>query len=339
MFARFNALFPRAPEVARSQIIAGTARSYLRVAGNLQLANSAHLAMLPSGLRAPGIDLSDCRALSMLPVGLRCGELLMRRTNLRDLPADVQIERRLDAQDCPRLTMLPPLRLQDLNLHGCAALEILPDGLTARRLDLSGCLRLQCLPESATLAVEHLNVANCESLKSLPDNFERLQTLNVSGCAALTSLPMGFRIRSWIDVAGSGLRDLPWSLRSVRILWRGVPISDRVAFDPESITVREVLREENITFRRLLLDRMGVQKFFEQADPTVVDTDQDAGGRRRLLRISLPGEVIACIEVFCPSTGHRYFLRVPPTMQNCRQAVAWTAGFNDPAAYQPTQET
>ena len=42
--------------------------------------------------------------------------------------------------------------------------------------------------------------------------------------------------------------------------------------------------------------------------------------------------------VRCPSTGGRYLLRVPPTMKTCRQAVAWTAGFDDPSLYRPLVE-
>jgi hypothetical protein len=32
-------------------------------------------------------------------------------------------------------------------------------------------------------------------------------------------------------------------------------------------------------------------------------------------------------------------VRVPPTMRNCRQAVAWTAGFDNPDDYEPIAET
>jgi hypothetical protein len=48
---------------------------------------------------------------------------------------------------------------------------------------------------------------------------------------------------------------------------------------------------------------------------------------------------IVCLSVNCPSTAHHYLLRVPPTMQTCRQAAAWMAGFDDPNLYQPLQET
>ncbi|MBX7167264.1 MAG: hypothetical protein K1X74_13120 [Pirellulales bacterium] len=162
----------------------------------------------------------------------------------------------------------------------------------------------------------------------------------MSGCLKLRELPPGLRVQSWIDVAGSGLRQLPWSLRSTRILWRGVPVTDRVAFDPESITVEEILAESNQTIRRTLLDRIGIDRFMRLAHAAVIDEDIDCGGPRRLLRVpAREGEDIVCVEVRCPSTGHRYCLRVPPQMLTCRQAIAWTAGYAQPERYRPAVET
>ena len=43
--------------------------------------------------------------------------------------------------------------------------------------------------------------------------------------------------------------------------------------------------------------------------------------------------------MFVRSTGRQYALRVPPAMRTCRQAAAWTAGFTDPADYNPLVET
>jgi hypothetical protein len=69
-------------------------------------------------------------------------------------------------------------------------------------------------------------------------------------------------------------------------------------------------------------------------------SDTDAGGKRELLALPLPkDEPMVCVSVQCPSTGRRYLLRVPPGIQTCRQAVAWTAGFDEPDAYQPQRET
>lgn len=98
--------------------------------------------------------------------------------------------------------------------------------------------------------------------------------------------------------------------------------------------------EENQEARRLLLERMGLERFVQESRAEVLDTDQDRGGVRQLLRVRFrSGEDLVCVLVHCPSTGNRYLLRVPPQMLSCRDAVAWTAGFEHPADYQPAEET
>jgi len=202
---------------------------------------------------------------------------------------------------------------------------------------LSRCPLWEALPDSVVQSVEMLDVSECPQVVEIPNCFGRLEGLNVSGCRNLTDLPTGIRVRSWIDVADTGLRELPWSLRSVRLLWHGVPVSDRVAFDPESITVEEILAESNQELRRVLLERVGLDWFFEHARPEVRDEDRDAGGTRRLLSIGLNRqEAIVCVQVQCPSTGGKYLLRVPPGMSTCHEAIAWTAGYASPRDYRET---
>jgi hypothetical protein len=61
---------------------------------------------------------------------------------------------------------------------------------------------------------------------------------------------------------------------------------------------------------------------------------------RKLLRVPMKGdEDLVCVLVICPSTSRQYILRVPPTMRTCRQAIAWTAGFDNADDYHPLVET
>jgi hypothetical protein len=119
-----------------------------------------------------------------------------------------------------------------------------------------------------------------------------------------------------------------------------MPVPDHVAFDPQAIKADEILREPNAEFRRLLLERMGLERFVREARGEVLDRDRDAGGERQLIRVHFEsGEDLVCVLVHCPSTQKQYLLRVPPEMTTCRQAVAWTAGYSDPAEYAPVVET
>jgi hypothetical protein len=124
------------------------------------------------------------------------------------------------------------------------------------------------------------------------------------------------------------------------VRWNGIQVPDRVAFDPESITVTEILTERNAEMRRVLMERVGYEWFVDHARTVLVDEDAAPGGTRRLLRIHFDGEEdYLFVEVRCPSTGSRYVLRVPPEMRTCQQAVAWTAGYSTAERYRPVQET
>src|SRR5262249_5598620 len=101
-----------------------------------------------------------------------------------------------------------------------------------------------------------------------------------------------------------------------------------------------ILDEPNAERRRVMLDRLGYAAFLRQAQPTILDADNDAGGESRLLRIDFRSdETLMCLGMRDPSTGRQYLLRVPPTMANCRQAAAWLAGFDNPDDYHPLVET
>jgi hypothetical protein len=227
-----------------------------------------------------------------------------------------------------------------LQLGGCPQLERLAEGLTVRNLDVRQCTRLTELPASVAARLLALDVSGCTELTSLPEGMLRLQFLNVGGCRNLTSLPSGIHVGSRIEVADSGLTGLPQSLRSTVVCWRGVSVPDHVAFNPDTITVREILYETNVERRRVLLERFGMERFIAAVRAEAVDIDEDAGGPRRLLRVPFQGgEDIVCLEVHCPSTGRKYVLRVPPQTRTCAEGAAWIAGFSNVRRYRPVVET
>jgi hypothetical protein len=174
----------------------------------------------------------------------------------------------------------------------------------------------------------------------LPSWLQVVGQLNISDCPAITQLPADLQVRTGADVANTGLQSLPDALKGVGLRWHGVPITERIAFAPETITVDEVIGERNVELRRVLLERMGYQTFLEHARAEVIDEDEDPGGRRQLLRMALPeDEDLVVLSVKDPSTERAYILRVPPAMQSCHQAAAWIAGFENPDDYRPLIET
>lgn len=345
---------------ARKLIFAGRAPRRLRVEGHLNLSNfpaitlpdylsassldlsgCTDLRALPEELHVRRLTISGCTALTELPAGLRCYELTARNTRLTTLPSDLAVEYRLDLEGCAELTRLPAaLKVGTLILRECVALTSLPEELDVCFLDIAGCTRLKQWPQRAAVRIGRLNARGCTQLQALPPWLSNLAQLDVSGCTNLSALPAHLSIRSWLDLAHSGITSLPEQLQGIQLRWRGVPIDDRIAFQPETITAPEVLAEQNAELRRVLLERMGYDAFLAAADAHVLDQDYDPGGGRRLLRVAMPDdEALVCLAVLCPSTGRQYLLRVPPTTRSCRQAAAWIAGFDNAADYQPLVET
>lgn len=315
-----KALVVEPPEAAEL-ILAGQARPGLRVEGKLELAGKSKLRQLPPGLA--------------------CYELDASRTGLVSLPDNLEVECVLALEGCRQLTSLPKnLKVGTLNVANCPRLTELPEGLDVWFLNAAGCTGLTQFPRRARIEHGGLSINGCSALRALPDYLADLGTLDVGNCPQIQSLPAKLQVSSWIEIAGSGITGLPPHLTHVGIRWRGVAIDHTTAFFPERLQAQEVLKERNAERRRVMIERMGFDRFMREAGAKRLDADRDPGGPRELLRVPMQGdEDIVSLSVRCPSTGRHYLLRVPPTMKTCHQAAAWMAGFDDPSRYQPLQET
>ncbi len=310
------------PEIARKMILEGRRFSPDMFSGSLDLSYQEDLQQLPDGLALNSLSLARCPSLKRLPNSL---------TVRFDLVID----------QCVALTQLPEnLKAGSLSMRECTGIEALPEGLDTYFLDISECVNLKRWPEKGHLRYGSLVAQNCINLTELPDWLGTLSILDLQGCANMHTLPENLVVNSWLDLAGTRITELPEGCQNAQLRWRGIPVEKRVVFQPETITTQEILEEVNTELRRVKLERMGYERFVQEAQAEVLDQDQDPGGERKLLRIEIPDdEPLVCVSVRCPSTGRLYVLRVPPTMETCQQAVAWIAGFDDPDAYNPLIET
>ena len=313
---------PVSAKEARKLILAGDAPAGLRVQGTLDLSNCADLVALPPGLQVHSLNLSNCTA-------------------LRTLPCDLHVLYRLDLSGCTGLELLPNgLAVGTLILRNCANLRALPEQTNVFFLDISGCRSLHGWPHAGRVRFGHVQAAGCDGLPTLPPWLNKVAQLDLRDCTGITSLPEGLDVSSWIDIANTGITELPASLAGTELRWRGVPVDQRIVFHPETITVPEILQEANVERRRVLLERMGYEAFLCHARAEILDRDEDPGGERRLLKVPMRNdEDLVCLAVYCPSTGRQYVLRVPPKMRRCREAAAWIAGFDADDDYRPIAET
>ncbi|WP_310394452.1 DUF6745 domain-containing protein [Hymenobacter sp.] len=241
---------------------------------------------------------------------------LSHEPRLRELPRWLECTH-LDVSDCPNLNLLPErLRATSVQAARTGVRELTGDWLVREHVNLSGNRQLRRLPERLTA-----------------------RSLDVGNCAALAQLPATLHLTSWVEVAGSGLTALPSGLR-VNIHWQGTAVDERTAFRPEDLKAGEILNVRNVTRRRVLLERFGLDRFIQEVGGLVIDRDRDAGGERQLIRIPLDDdEPVVALRVRCPSTAHTYVLRVPPHVRTCRRAAAWLAGFENEQDYRPLIET
>lgn len=331
---------PISAEEAKRLILSGYFQDEMMVTELLNLSKNDDVKKLPGNLNAKRLNLNDCKSLKSLPKGLSCNELSIQNSKIIELPEDISVKFRIDLSNCSDLEVLPRnLKVGTLILRNCTSLKCLPEGLRVNFLDITSC-NFSEWPEDIVVEFGYLIARNCENITSLPESLNDLTTLDLRNCTSISKIPEDLKISAWIDIAGTKITKLPKILEKTELRWRGVPIKPRIAFNPETITSKEILNEINIESRRVLLERMGYQKFLENANAIVIHEDTDPGGERKLVRIDLhEDEPLVCLSMICPSTRRQYVVRVPPDMKNCHHAASWIAGFDNPKKYNPIIET
>jgi hypothetical protein len=316
----------------------------LHLTQSLSVTGCAALEHLPDRLHLPVLEAAHCQS-------------------LKGLPDDLQVRQKIDLTDCANLESLPAgLTTHTLILTNCTALKALPEGLCVTNLTISGCTSLTDWPTSGLpglrnlemrgctaltgwpvvgpAAMRSLDMRSCAQMRSTPLWLRQVHDLNISDCGSIEHLPENLRVTSSLDIGGTRLRSLPPSRLGFRLRWRGVAIDGRSAFYPQTLSGADIMGQDNTEVRRVMLERMGYERFLSQVKAETVDEDQDTGGQRRLLRVPMGNdEPLVCLSVHDPSTGGQYLLRVPPTVGTCHQAAAWIAGFENPDYYYPVIET
>jgi hypothetical protein len=131
----------------RPWILSGQAPEGLNVSGDLDFSDDGTLKALPEGLQVRRLILDNCPALQELPRGLHCYDLSAQATTLKTLPADLQVDYRLNLSGCDLLEELPDgLRANVLILRGCTALRNLPEDMEVFCLDMPGSIQSRCVP-------------------------------------------------------------------------------------------------------------------------------------------------------------------------------------------------
>jgi hypothetical protein len=123
-------------------------------------------------------------------------------------------------------------------------------------------------------------------------------------------------------------------------VWHNTIVTQQIIEQPHTLTPEQIIGESNAEIKRIMLERYGFEEFIRNSNAQKVHTDSFGTLWKKDLGEGEEGDdrYLAMVEVVCPSTDRKYMLRVPPSMERARQAVAWTFKMTE-AEYMPSIET
>ena len=140
--------------------------------------------------------------------------------------------------------------------------------------------------------------------------------------------------------------------------WHGVKVTRQIIMAPETITIDQVRKEENAEVRRMMIERMGWDRFCAMAELKVIHRDtltanfpalpvsETVHADMRAITSYRQGSEVAellessefkdfddrplkFVRVTDPSTGENYVLRVWPENKRAYEAIAQTFGMTE----------
>ncbi|MGD9679879.1 MAG: DUF6745 domain-containing protein [Candidatus Obscuribacterales bacterium] len=122
--------------------------------------------------------------------------------------------------------------------------------------------------------------------------------------------------------------------------WKGVLIDREIIEERDNITVRQILEENNAEVRRVLLDIYGNERFLTESGAEVFHEDECGILYRYEFDLDEPLMMVRVRNSTREPDGTYkfYYLRVPPTVETAREAVAWTFGLSEDE-YHPEKES
>ncbi|MDE2098721.1 MAG: hypothetical protein KGL39_15815 [Patescibacteria group bacterium] len=131
-----------------------------------------------------------------------------------------------------------------------------------------------------------------------------------------------------------------WRDGSALYSFHGVRVPAWVIEHPELLSVEKIEAEQNAEVRRVMIERFGQDHYLMESNALEVHRDDFGTLYRKEVANDEPLVMVKVVNSTPEPDGtfKDYFLRVPPTMERARQAVAWTFGKSE-NEYAPLLET
>jgi len=131
-----------------------------------------------------------------------------------------------------------------------------------------------------------------------------------------------------------------WRDGSALYAFHGVRVPGWILESPESITIEKIDKEKNMEIRRVMIERMGAERFIKESGAIKQDASEQgtlwrtAGGEDEdIVMVELKNSTVEP-----DGSTKTYWLRVPPDTKTAREAVAWSFGMTADQ-YCPQQES
>lgn len=92
----------------------------------------------------------------------------------------------------------------------------------------------------------------------------------------------------------------------------------------EKINIAKELKSPNVQYRAMIFQYLGYSYIISKLKGKVIHKEIIKGMPYELIAIeNIDVETVVVLKMTCPSTGVFYCERVPPTMEKCKDALAW----------------
>ena len=159
--------------------------------------------------------------------------------------------------------------------------------------------------------------------------------IQLDGLCVVSDMPTKITVDSQHRLHNEKDMAIEWADGYGGYFYNGTRVTEKIVKTPEKLTKKDWESEKNLEVRRVIQDRM--PNFVKKLGAKTIQKDTCG----ELLEISLPSDpekIARYVHVQDASTDRKYYLRVPPTIQTCKEGVAWTFGV-DNGAYKPVIET
>ena len=113
---------------------------------------------------------------------------------------------------------------------------------------------------------------------------------------------------------------------SATTIWsfRGVTVNEQIVMRPETQTLADIHREENVEVKRIRIERFGWNQYLRASNAKVIEhvRNEISQTDESLMECEI-GRVLVCA---CPSTARVYALEVPPDCSTVEQAQGFLSG-------------